>query len=556
MAFWLAGAGPLFSAATDLPPGDETAPANEPPVTVAATPAGDPTRPQRNIRIIFPGATVNDLPAKIIMDTGSTTAAISEVFANKDNLKFGPPVPGNTTAKILPHALLEDPARLEMVGQTFTEIFEILYTRTIDGLVGWQDMRNNILVFDADQRQVSVVEQLPPETATWLKLKIKTSGQLLLEIPQADGKTGALLVDTGSPFGVGLPPTEWQAWKAEQADAPSTTASFRDADGVTGNFTEVWANEMKLGPIDLTDVPVHEVTDPVVPKYVRFVGSVGMYVLARMDLVLDGKNGYAYLRPRAAPGPPYPGITRPGVTDDPASIEASNQNWVFTGNLTLKNDYMQAAHFFILGNAQDSHGDWNEAIASFDQALALAPDYVAAYLNRGITQGKKGDYGDALADFDQVLHIEPEASTVYSNRGIIKNKMGDLNGAIADLSKAVEFNPTSANVYVTRGVLRSAKGDKTGSMADFAQALALEPQNASIYFNRGLARENNGDLDGAIADLTQSLALNPKNAAAYYDRALAKDRKNDRDGGISDYDRAIEIDPKMVNAFINRGYDW
>ncbi len=522
MAFWLAGAGPLFSAATDLPPGDETAPASEPPVTVAATPAGDPIRAQRNIRIIFPGATINDLPAKVIMDTGSTTAAISEIFASKNNLQFGPPAPGNTTAKTLPHALLADPARLEVAGQTFTEIFEILYTRTIDGLVGWQDMRNNILVFDADKRQVSVADQLPSETANWLKLKIKTGSQLLLEIPQADGQTGALLVDTGSPFGVGLPTAAWQAWKAAQANAPSTTASFRDADGTTGNFTEIWADEMKLGPLTLTDVPVHEVTDPVVPKYVRFVGSVGMYVLSRMDLALDGKSGYAYLRPRPAPGPPYPGITQAGVTDDPASIEAANQNWVFTGNLTLKDNYMQAARFLILGNAQDSHGDWEEAIASYGQTLALAPDDVAARLNRGITQGKKGDYRGALADFDQVLQMEPEAATAYLNRSIVKRKLGDMDGAIADLDKALEFNPNNATAYVSRGIARLGKGDT----------------------------------EGAIADYTQAVALDPKNAVAYYDRALAKDRKNDRDGAIADYDRALEIDPQMVNAFINRGFDW
>src|SRR5580700_3508068 len=58
-------------------------------------------------------------------------------------------------------------------------------TKSMEGVVGWPDARNNILVFDSEQRVIRRVEQLPPETADWLKLRVLPSASLLLEVPLA-----------------------------------------------------------------------------------------------------------------------------------------------------------------------------------------------------------------------------------------------------------------------------------------------------------------------------------------------------------------------------------
>ncbi|MGD1701691.1 tetratricopeptide repeat protein [Dapis sp. BLCC M229] len=45
-------------------------------------------------------------------------------------------------------------------------------------------------------------------------------------------------------------------------------------------------------------------------------------------------------------------------------------------------------------------GDYEKAIADYDRAIQLDPEFVYAYLNRGLTYNDRGEYEKALADFN------------------------------------------------------------------------------------------------------------------------------------------------------------
>ena len=43
-------------------------------------------------------------------------------------------------------------------------------------------------------------------------------------------------------------------------------------------------------------------------------------------------------------------------------------------------------------------GQYDNAIEDFNKAIALDPNYVSAYINRGAAYGKKGQYDNAIED--------------------------------------------------------------------------------------------------------------------------------------------------------------
>ena len=53
-------------------------------------------------------------------------------------------------------------------------------------------------------------------------------------------------------------------------------------------------------------------------------------------------------------------------------------------------------------------GRFPQALAVFDTAISLEPDFGPTYANRGILHDRLGNYPQALADYQHSLSLEPE----------------------------------------------------------------------------------------------------------------------------------------------------
>jgi len=124
---------------------------------------------------------------------------------------------------------------------------------------------------------------------------------------------------------------------------------------------------------------------------------------------------------------------------------------------------------------------------------------------QGLAKQNKGDWDGAMADYNEAIRLDPRYYAAYDNRGNVKCQKGDLNGAMADIDQAIRLNPKNALAYNNRGRVKEAKGDLGGAIADFSQAISLNPKYALAYRNRGNAKRKKGDLNGANADFTEAL---------------------------------------------------
>ena len=160
------------------------------------------------------------------------------------------------------------------------------------------------------------MDQVPKEVASWMKLSVRTnlpwgSRGLVLEAPNPDGSKSVIFIGTGlKNGGVWLSPQRWREWKAAHPDQPTTLIAGHHQLAGSMVRERAWAKKLSLGALELTDVVVEEaVTAPpslgLAPT--EDVASFGMAALKRLDLIVDGKNGIAYLRPNKTPAlpPPY-----------------------------------------------------------------------------------------------------------------------------------------------------------------------------------------------------------------------------------------------------------
>jgi len=134
-------------------------------------------------------------------------------------------------------------------------------------------------------------------------------------------------------------------------------------------------------------------------------------------------------------------------------------------------------------------------------------DLSLAYYNRGLAYNQKGDPDRAIADFNKAIELNPNFAVAYGMRGVAYDHKGDPDRAIADYSKAIELDPNLALFYGERGIDYNQTGDPDRAIADFNKVIELNPNFAPAYGARGSAYETKGDPDRAIADYRKATEL-------------------------------------------------
>jgi len=157
---------------------------------------------------------------------------------------------------------------------------------------------------------------------------------------------------------------------------------------------------------------------------------------------------------------------------------------------------------------------WKDSVALYTDVIEKYPDsseVAFAYSNRGFTKDTAGDYGDALADYDQAIRVNPEFVPAWFNRGFMKAQLRDYASAIADFDEAIRRFPGHYEAYNDRGSARNMLGDYANAMTDFTEAIRLKPDFSDAYVNRGSVQRTIGMNEAACKDWRTALSLgNPQ----------------------------------------------
>lgn len=131
------------------------------------------------------------------------------------------------------------------------------------------------------------------------------------------------------------------------------------------------------------------------------------------------------------------------------------------------------------GTFQLQQGRTDAAIADFNKALELEPNFTMAALNRGYAHAQQQDWFEAENDYLLALKIEPDQILVLRLLGTARAAQGKLPAAIEACTRAVTLNPQDADNYLSRGFVRFLARDYSGANTDFAKARVLKPTDPS-----------------------------------------------------------------------------
>jgi tetratricopeptide (TPR) repeat protein len=197
-------------------------------------------------------------------------------------------------------------------------------------------------------------------------------------------------------------------------------------------------------------------------------------------------------------------------------------------------DPMHARESFDAGTRLFKIARYNEAILSFDRAIALKPDMVDAYLMRGKSYVGKADPEQALLDFTKVIEISPSNPVGWLARGAAYLDLNNLPSAIEDATHAIAANPEEAAAYSLRGSAERNGGNTKKALEDFNRAVELQPSPGN-FFERGSTYQLLGEHKLAIADFDRVIEVIPDLASAFFARAESRRALGDLAGAHQDH---------------------
>ncbi|MGA8026391.1 MAG: tetratricopeptide repeat protein [Bryobacteraceae bacterium] len=172
----------------------------------------------------------------------------------------------------------------------------------------------------------------------------------------------------------------------------------------------------------------------------------------------------------------------------------------------LKTTANPAVVWLRLGILQRELGQFDAALASFEQAGNADPHYAEAFLNQAVLLASLGKKKEAADAYNKVLGINPENAVALNNLAFLNAESGtNLDQAMTFAERAKKEAPNSPDISDTLGYVYYQKHLNAEALRIFRQAVLDEPQNPTFHFHLAMALLKDGDKQGARSEAEKAL---------------------------------------------------
>jgi len=221
---------------------------------------------------------------------------------------------------------------------------------------------------------------------------------------------------------------------------------------------------------------------------------------------------------------------------------------------------------YARANALDAAGQKDQAIAGYQSAVQIDPNYAPAWLQIGVGAYNKGDYNGAVAAYLNVIRIEPTNYEAQANLASSYRQLERYPEANAAYKAAEPGNTKNPDHYSEWGFCLGKTNEWDKSVARLLTARELSPtavDNTNLgwaYYNAAKVDQRNGDAEAAKAKfelartyLNTAVEQDPKLDAAYMNLGSTSNELGDYQTAVNALNTAVGLRPNWVIAMNQLG---
>ena len=234
-----------------------------------------------------------------------------------------------------------------------------------------------------------------------------------------------------------------------------------------------------------------------------------------------------------------------------------------------------------LGDLYARIGDDVAAMAHYQQALALCPDYLEGNVKIATQHLRAGRHDDAAQAFSRALEINDRLLSAYVGIGVCQHSQGRTEEALASLDMARNIEPNSTLLFseVARMQLKAAASAEADAylaaapatsesaapdsqhlpdlisrqIARIRRTIVERPNHADLHYRLGLLLRNRGQVEEAIEAFRQAVLINPCYMKALIKLGLALKEVGRPDEAIDVFQQATRVEGNYADLHYQLG---
>ena len=183
---------------------------------------------------------------------------------------------------------------------------------------------------------------------------------------------------------------------------------------------------------------------------------------------------------------------------------------------------IKAGAEFETARQQFFSGDLDKALRTINSAIGNAPQVTKSYTLRGRILLERGDYEDAIESFDAAIAMDPGQIDAYFNRAISYERVNRWQQAIRDYERCRELDPTEPRYLVAMADMLVEMGRVNEARAMLLEGLERHQHSAAVRRTLGTVALLDGMPDYAARLLREARLLEPRNTGVLEDLARAE----------------------------------
>jgi len=208
-------------------------------------------------------------------------------------------------------------------------------------------------------------------------------------------------------------------------------------------------------------------------------------------------------------------------------------------------------NYFTYGVAYLQYDHLDEALVSFQRAIAINPSQAGAYYNIGLIYLNRDMLDDARTNLEKAVELDPSDANAWNNLGVVAGEKDDYDSAQRYFEKTLSLRPAHLLALQNLSKLYVYKDRAADAQRILETAIASEPSDAQLHFELAMFFIGQKNAAGAESEFESTLRLQPGNVEALNGLGVLHMRQGDTANAMREFTQCTRLDPDFDRPYIN-----